>query len=122
MAFHIGIAIANPAAVMCSYNRINGDYACENAYTLTDVLKKDWGFKGFVLSDWGGTHSTEKASAAGLDQEQPMADFFGPALDKAVRDGKVPMSEIDDHARRVLYAEFWQGLLTIRSRRAWSTW
>ena len=111
LAFHIGIGIANPAAVMCSYNRINGDYACENSYLLTDVLKKDWGFKGFVLSDWGGTHSTEKASAAGLDQEQPMADFFGPALEKAVKDGKVPMSEIDGHAKRVLYAEFMSGIV-----------
>ena len=111
LAFHIGIGIANPAAVMCSYNRINGDYACENAYTLNEVLKKDWGFKGFVLSDWGGTHSTEKASAAGLDQEQPMADFFGPTLLAAVKDGKVPMSEIDDHARRVLYGEFLAGIV-----------
>ncbi len=111
LAFHIGIGIANPGAVMCSYNRINGDYACENAYTLNEVLKKDWGFKGFVLSDWGGTHSTEKASAAGLDQEQPMADFFGPALLAAVKDGKVPMSELDDHARRVLYGEFLSGIV-----------
>jgi beta-glucosidase len=111
LAFHIGIGIANPGAVMCSYNRIDGDYACENAYTLHDVLKTQWGFKGFVLSDWGGTHSTVKASAAGLDQEQPMADFFGPALAEAVKDGKVPMSEIDDHARRVLYAEFLSGIV-----------
>ena len=54
LAFHIGIQIANPGAVMCSYNRINGDYACENTYILHDVLKKDWGFKGFVISDWDG--------------------------------------------------------------------
>lgn len=111
LAFHIAISIANPGAVMCSYNRIDGDYACENAYTLTDVLKKDWGFKGFVISDWGATHSTEKASAAGLDQEQPMADFFGPKLKEAVEAGKVPMAEIDDHARRVLYAEFLSGIV-----------
>ena len=88
LAFHIGIQIANPGAVMCSYNRINGDYACENTSTLHDVLKTDWGFKGFVISDWGGTHSTEKASAAGMDQEQPMADFFGPALAQAVKDAQ----------------------------------
>src|SRR5882762_3726571 len=61
LAFHIGISIGDPAAVMCSYNAINGDYACQNKYTLTDVLKQDWQFKGFVLSDWGGTHSTIKA-------------------------------------------------------------
>ncbi|MGD0136235.1 MAG: glycoside hydrolase family 3 C-terminal domain-containing protein, partial [Bryobacteraceae bacterium] len=111
LAFHIAISIANPGAVMCSYNRINGDFGCENPYTLHDVLKKDWGFKGFVISDWGGTHSTEKASAAGLDQEQPMADFFGPKLKEAVEAGRVPMSEIDDHARRVLYAEFLSGIV-----------
>jgi beta-glucosidase len=111
LAFHIGIQIANPGAVMCSYNRINGDYACENTYTLHDVLKGEWGFKGFVISDWDGTHSTEKASAAGLDQEQPMANYFGPALLQAVKDGKVPMTEIDDHARRVLYAEFMSGIV-----------
>src|SRR5580704_9663301 len=106
LAFHIVISIANPGAVMCSYNRINGDFGCENSYTLRDVLEHEWGFKGFVISDWGGTHSTEKASAAGLDQEQPMADFFGPKLKEAVEAGKVPLSEIDDHVRRILYAEF----------------
>src|SRR5579863_6878565 len=111
LAFHIAISIANPGAVMCSYNRINGDFGCENPYTLNDVLKKDWGFKGFVISDWGGTHSTEKASAAGLDQEQPMADFFGSRLKEAVEAGRVPMPEIDDHARRVLYAEFLSGIV-----------
>ena len=65
LAFHIGIEIGNPGAVMCSYNAINGDYACENKYLLTEVLKKAWKFPGFVVSDWGGTHSTVKASAAG---------------------------------------------------------
>ena len=111
LAFHIGIDIANPGAVMCSYNRINGDYACENTYNLHDTLKHDWGYKGFVISDWGGTHSTVKASAAGLDQEQPMGEFFGPALKEAATAGKVPMTEIDDHARRVLYAEFLSGVI-----------
>jgi beta-glucosidase len=111
LAFHIGISVGNPAAVMCSYNRINGDYACENKYTLTDVLKGEWGFKGFVVSDWGGTHSTEKASAAGLDNEQPMADYFGPKLKEAVDAGRVPMSEIDDHARRVLRSMFLSGVV-----------
>jgi len=111
LAFHIAISLANPGAVMCSYNRINGDYACENSYILRDVLKNEWGFKGFVLSDWTGTHSTEKASAAGLDQEQPMADFFGPKLAEAVDAGKVSLAEIDDHARRVLYAEFLSGIV-----------
>ena len=111
LALHIAISIANPGAVMCSYNRINGDFGCENSYTLRDVLKKDWGFKGFVISDWGATHSTEKASAAGLDQEQPMADYFGLKLKEAVDARKVPLSEIDDHVRRILYAEFLSGVV-----------
>src|ERR1700723_1282590 len=111
LAFHIAISIAHPGAVMCSYNRINGDFGCQNPYTLRNVLEKEWGFKGFVISDWGGTHSTEKASAAGLDQEQPMADYFGPKLKEAVAAWRVPLSEIDDHARRVLYAEFLSGIV-----------
>ncbi len=111
LAFHIGINIAHPAAVMCSYNRVNGDYACENTYLLHDVLKTDWKFPGFVLSDWGGTHSTEKASAAGLDNEQPLDRYFGPKLKEAVEQHKVPMAEIDDHARRMLYGEFVGGLV-----------
>jgi beta-glucosidase len=111
LAFHIAIGIANPGAVMCSYNRINGDFGCQNSYTLTDVLKKGWGFQGFVISDWAGTHSTVKASAAGLDQEQPMADYFGPKLKEAVEAGKVPLSQIDEHARRVLYAAFMSGVV-----------
>jgi beta-glucosidase len=111
LAFRIGIEIGNPAAVMCSYNRINTDYACENKYILNDVLKKQWNFPGFVVSDWGGTHSTEKASAAGLDNEQPMADFFGPKLKEAVQAGRVPLSEIDEHARRVLRSMFLSGVV-----------
>ena len=111
LAFHIALDLAHPGAVMCSYNRVNGDYACENRYLLHDVLKQDWKFPGFVLSDWGGTHSTEKASAAGLDNEQPLDKFFGPALKASVDAGKTPLAEIDDHARRILYAEFLSGIL-----------
>jgi len=118
LAFHIGLDLAKPGAVMCAYNRINGDYACENSYLLHDVLKQSWGFPGFVISDWGGTHSTVKASAAGLDQEQPMADFFGPALHDAVKAGTVPMADIDDHARRVLYAEFAAGIVDFPDARS----
>ncbi len=111
LAFEIGVRDAEPAAVMCSYNRINGDYACENKYLLTDVLKKDWNFKGFVVSDWQGTHSTAKASAAGLDHEEPGEIFFGDALKKEVESGKVPQHELDDHVRRVLRSMFASGLV-----------
>jgi len=111
LAFHIAIGIAHPGAVMCSYNRVNGDFACENKYLLRDTLKDAWGFKGFVLSDWGGTHSTVKAIKAGLDNEEPMDTYFGAKLKQAVEDGQVPMADINDSARRVLYAEFVSGVV-----------
>ena len=117
-AFQIGIAIANPSAVMCSYNAVNGDFACENKYLLTDVLKKEWNFPGFVVSDWGGTHSTVKASAAGLDNEQPLDDFFGQKLKDAVESGKVPRSELDEHVRRILRSEFASGIVDFPTKRS----
>jgi beta-glucosidase len=118
LAFHIGIEIGNPAAVMCSYNAVNGDYACENKYLLTDVLKKAWKFKGFVVSDWGGTHSVVKASAAGLDNEEPEDIYYGEPLKQAVKDGKVPAAELDEHVRRILRSEFASGIVDFPRQRS----
>src|ERR1017187_4791050 len=109
-AFEIALKISDAGSFMCSYNRVNGDYACENSYLLTEVLKKDFNFKGFVLSDWGGTHSTAKASHAGLDQEQPGKGFFGDALEKAVGSGEVSQDEINEHVHRILRTIFAFGL------------
>jgi beta-glucosidase len=111
LAFEIALRHCDIAAVMCSYNRVNGDYACENSYLLTEVLKKDWHFPGFVVSDWGATHSTVKASAAGLDQEQPAEIFYGEPMKKAVEAGQVPMSQIDDHVHRILRSMFATGVV-----------
>jgi beta-glucosidase len=111
LAFEIGLQESDAAAVMCSYNRVNGDYACENKYLLTDLLKKDWNFKGFVLSDWGGTHSVEKASAAGLDHEQPGEIFYGKDFKAAVESGKISAAELDDHVHRILRAMFATGVI-----------
>jgi beta-glucosidase len=111
LAFQIGISIGHPGAVMCSYNALNGDFACQNKHLLTDILKKDWEFPGFVVSDWGGTHSTLKASAAGLDNEEPEDIFFGVKLKEAVQGGQVPISELDEHVHRVLRSEFATGLV-----------
>jgi beta-glucosidase len=118
LAFQIGIETGKPAAVMCSYNAVNGDYSCENRYLLTDVLRKDWNFKGFVVSDWGGTHSTVKASAAGLDLEQPLADFYGEKLKEAVQSGKISQGELDEHVRRVLRSEFASGIVDYPLRKS----
>src|SRR5579871_557313 len=111
LAFEIGIEESNPAAVMCSYNRVNGDYACENKYLLTDVLKRAWKFPGFVLTDWGGAHSVAKASAAGLDHEEPGWIFYGDAMKNAVESGKVPESEFNEHVRRILRSMFATGVI-----------
>ena len=111
LAFEIGLRESDAAAVMCSYNRVNGDYACENKHLLADVLKKDWNFAGFVVSDWQATHSTAKASAAGLDHEEPGEIFYGPAMKKAVQSGQVSMAELDDHVRRILRSMFASGVV-----------
>jgi beta-glucosidase len=111
LAFEIALDTSHAAAVMCSYNRVNGDYACENHYLLQDVLKKDFNFQGFVVSDWGGTHSATKASHAGLDMEQPDEFYYGRELKKAVESGAVSKTELDDHVFRILRAEFAEGLV-----------
>lgn len=111
LAFEIALETSHAAAVMCSYNRVNGDYACENDYLLRDVLKKDFNFQGFVISDWGGTHSAAKASHAGLDMEQPDDFYYGSKLKKAVESGEVSQAELDDHVFRILRAEFAEGLV-----------
>jgi beta-glucosidase len=112
LAFQIAIGIAHPSGVMCSYNLVNNDYACENDYLLNQVLKKDFGFKGFVLSDWGATHSTVKAALAGLDQDMPGNDgFFEEKLKQAVQIGLVPTSRLDDMVHRVLRSMFAAGVI-----------
>jgi beta-glucosidase len=118
LAFQIGIGIGNPGAVMCSYNAVNGDFVCENKYLLTDVLKGEWKYPGFVLSDWGGTHSTVKASHAGLDNEEPLDDFFGTKLKAAVESGEVSMAELDEHVRRILRSEFLSGIVDYPAKKS----
>jgi len=111
LAFEIGVTQGHPSAVMCSYNRVLGDFACENKWLLTDVLKKDWKFPGFVLSDWGGTHSTEKASAAGLDNEEPGRFFFEAKYKAAVEAGTISQAELDEHVHRILRSMFAAGVI-----------
>src|SRR5438270_2792761 len=111
LAFETGMEVSDAAAFMSSYNRVNGDYACENKLLLTDILKYDWKLKGFVMSDWGGTHSTEKASAAGLDHEEPGELFYGEEFKKAVESGKIATAELDEHLHRILRAMFATGVI-----------
>jgi beta-glucosidase len=93
---------SDPAAVMCAYSTINGQYACQNPYLLTGVLDGQLGFLGWVGSDYGATHSTVASANAGMDQEQPESTYFGAALEQAVRDGQVSRSTINDAVVRIL--------------------
>lgn len=106
LAFELAIEHGRPGSVMCSYNKVDGDWACENKHLLTDVLKRDWGYPGWVMSDWGAVHSTAKAANAGLDQEsgQELDDriYFADALKADVQAGRVPMARLDDMVARYL--------------------
>jgi len=102
-AFEMTVKASNPWTVMASYNKINGTYATDNHYLLTDILKGEWGYDGVVVSDWGAVHSTAPAANAGNDLEMPgPARWFGDKLLKAVEDGQTPEHQIDEAARRLL--------------------
>ncbi|UZJ57941.1 glycoside hydrolase family 3 C-terminal domain-containing protein [Pseudomonas sp. KU26590] len=106
LAFQLAIEIGQPGSIMPGYNLINGEYASQNAFLLNEVLKRDWRYPGWVMSDWGATHSTIKAALAGLDVQSGAnlddAHYFGQALRQAVTDGHVPQSRIDDMVTRIL--------------------
>jgi beta-glucosidase len=111
LAFEIGIRIGHPASVMCSYNKIDGDWACENDYLLNHVLKGNWKYPGFVVSDWEATHTTVKAALAGLDMQMPGEEYFGKPLMQAVQSGEVPQSRLDDMVHRLLRSMFATGAI-----------
>jgi beta-glucosidase len=99
---------ANVASVMCSYNRLNGTFACENDRLLNGLLKEELGFPGYVLTDWGAHHSTVQSALTGLDFSTPGTDYnggeiyWGPALTSAVNNGQIPQSRVDDMVTRIL--------------------
>jgi len=101
--FQTAIRLAQPGALMTAYNKVNGVHASENKRLLEDILRKEWGWNGLVMSDWFGTYSTSKAIKAGLDLEMPGATRFrGQALSHAVLSGKVKETELDSRVRNVL--------------------
>ena len=114
LAFEIAIERGRPGAVMCAYNQVNGAYCCENDWLLTSVLKTDWRYPYFVMSDWGAVHSTARSAMAGLDQESgerlDTENFFAGPLARAIADGEVPKAKLDDMARRILTSIFAHGL------------
>lgn len=94
--FEASVKEAHVASVMCAYPRVNGDFACENKAYLNDILREEWKFNGFVISDFGATHSTVKSMIAGLDAEFPTGRFYSDALKKAVESGDVPQATLDE--------------------------
>lgn len=113
LAFQFAIERGDPGSVMCSYNKVNGDFACENDWLLNQVVKGDFGFRGYVMSDWGAVHSTMKAVTNGLDQQSgwPFDDkpYLGSLLKAAVKAGNIPQARIDDMARRVVRSLYASG-------------
>jgi beta-glucosidase len=115
LAFELAIEKGSPGSVMCSYNLINGRWGCENDYLLNKVLKRDWGYKGFVMSDWGAVHSTVDAANDGLDQFTGFCCvgdkgwFAPPAMKAALASGAVPEKRLDDMVTRILWAMFAKG-------------
>jgi beta-glucosidase len=108
---------AGVSSVMCSYNRINGTYACENSKTLNGLLKDELGFQGYVMSDWLGTHSGVPAIEAGLDMDMPgginfleaSPSYFGGNVSTAVTNGSLAESRLDDMIRRIMTPYYFLG-------------
>ncbi len=110
-AFADAIQQAAPSSVMCSYSRINGSYACQNPYLLTTVLRQQFGFTGFVTSDWGATHSTAASANAGLNMEMPGGGgYYDGALTSAVSSGLVSTATLNSLVSGVLTEMFAFGL------------
>ena len=115
LALQFAIERGQPGSVMCAYNRVNGAYACESDYLLNQVLKQDWAYPGFVMSDWGATHSTIPAALSGLDQQSghpfDKAAYFNDGLKEAVVNRHVPVARLDDMVRRITRSMFANGLV-----------
>ena len=102
-AFEISVRKAQPWTVMCSYNRVNGVYASENPWLLTDVLRKEWGFKGYVMSDWGAVSDRVAGVAAGLDLEMPSSGGINDRkIVAAVQSGALDEKIVDQACERIL--------------------
>ncbi|KAJ5882328.1 Glycoside hydrolase family 3 [Penicillium soppii] len=111
---------AQAASFMCSYQRLNGSYACENSKALNGLLKEELGFQGYVMSDWGGTHSGVASIEGGLDMNMPgglgaygmvpeAGSFFGKNVTYAVNNGTVDESRVDDMIVRIMTPYYWLG-------------
>jgi beta-glucosidase len=98
---------SQPWTVMCAYNKVNGEYASENEYLLNDILKDEWGFEGFVVSDWGAVNERADGLSAGLELEMPSSNGSGDQkIVNAVRNGKLTEEKLDKALERLLRVIF----------------
>lgn len=104
--FQDAVEKAGAMSVMPAYNKVNGTYCSENNHLNNEILRGEWGFKGFTVSDWGGTHSTMGAALGGLNVQMTGSTYLGPALIDSVKVGKVPESVVDDKVREILRVRF----------------
>ena len=105
--FEIAVKEAKPATVMCSYNLVNGVYASEHKYLLTDILRDEWGFEGYVVSDWGAVNDRVKGLEAGLELEMPTSGGQNNArIVEAVKNGQLCESVLDKAVERLLKITF----------------
>lgn len=118
--FKAAIHDGHVGTVMCAYVKTNGTYSCENAELLNSTLRKQLKFDGWVMSDWGATHSTVAAANAGLDQEMPDATWYGAPLKTAVLNGQVSARVLDGHVRAILVPMFRQGLFDKKQSGSWT--
>jgi beta-glucosidase len=109
--FKAAVVDGDAWSVMSAYNKVNGTHCSENKYLLTDMLKDQWGFRGFVMPDWAGAHSTAPSANAGLDCVVYDSDLFGKPLAEAVKRGEVAEATITEMARRVLRVIYLTGLM-----------
>src|SRR5204863_1647335 len=110
LPFALAVQDGHVGAAMGAFNKVNGAYCCENPHLLTEILKHQVGFTGWVMSDFEATHSTVEAANAGLDQEMPSAKYFGDHLLAAIQTRQVSMDTLDDKVRRILRTMFAFGL------------
>ena len=120
--FEAAIEDGHVGTVMCAYVKTNGNYSCESPYLLTTLLRKQLDFQGWVMSDWGATHSTIASANAGLDQEMPGAKYYGASLKAAIASGQVSAATLDEHVRRILVPMFRFGLFDREQTGTWSSY
>lgn len=119
--FQAAIEQGQVGTVMCVYVKTNGVYSCENPQLLNRFLRKGLGFQGWVMSDWGATHSTVASARAGLDQEMPSGRYYGQALIASVKSGQMSDALLDEHVRRILITMFHHGLFDKQQPGNWNS-